>query len=296
MSSIATRPTAWTGLMALLPAICAALSFSVTDILLKVVYGSGMDVLTLITLRGMLVVTLFWAWLRVAPPAIRHPPRQRRIALGLGLLFAMVLLGLMFAVWLLPVSIAILAYFIYPLLTGIGAALTGVERLGWRALLAALAAFAGLALMLGVNLAALAPWGLACAFAAAICRVASLLATRAYLNGTDARLTTWYSLMPSTILFIAMWLAVGSWNPPRTSVGWLAFLVVSACSTLSTLLIYISTNRVGPFRTALAMNLEPLVTALLSVWLLGEVLTPLQALGAGVLIAALCAFQFVRGR
>ncbi len=291
-----TRPAALAGLAALLPAIVAALSFSFTDIALKMVYASGMDVLTLVTLRGLLVVAFFWAWLRAAPPAIRHPPRQRRIAIGLGLLFAMVMLGLVAAVSLLPVSIAILAYFIYPLLTGIGASLTGVERLGWRALLTALLAFAGLALMLGVNLSALAPLGLAFAFGAAICRVVSLLATRAYLAGTDARLTTWYSMVPSTILFLAMWVTMGSWNPPQTQFGWLAFVAVSACSTLSTLMIYISTNRVGPFRTALVMNLEPLVTTLLSMLLLGEELTPLQAVGAGVMIASLCAFQFVRGR
>jgi drug/metabolite transporter (DMT)-like permease len=296
MTVTTTRSATLSGLTALLPAICAALSFSITDISLKVVYASGMDVLTLVSLRGMLVVAFFWAWLRVAPPALRHAPRQRRIAIGLGILFGGVMLGLVAAVSLLPVSIAILAYFIYPLLTGIGASLTGVERLGWRALVIALLAFAGLALMLGVNLAALAPLGLACAFGAAICRVVSLLATRAYLNGTDARLTTWYSMVPSTILFLILWATLGSWNPPQTQAGWLAFILVSAFSTLSTLLIYISTNRVGPFRTALAMNLEPLVTALASVWLLGEELTALQALGAGIMIASLCAFQFVRGR
>ncbi len=296
MSVLTSRPTALAGLLPLLPAITAALSFSVTDILLKVVYNSGMDVLTLVSLRGMLVVAFFWTWLRIAPPIIRHPPRQRRIAIAIGVLFAGVMLGLMAAVALLPVSIAILAYFIYPLLTGIGAALTGVDRLSWRALLAALAAFAGLALMLGVNLAALAPLGLACAFAAAIFRVISLLATRAYLNGTDARLTTWYSMVPSTLLFVTLWLTLGGWHPPQTRAGWIAFAAVSVFSTLSTLLIYISTNTVGPFRTAFAMNLEPLVTALASVYLLGEVLTPLQGLGAGIMIVSLGAFQFVRGR
>ena len=91
MRLIVSRQPRLAGLVALLPAICAALSFSVTDILLKVVYASGMDVLTLVSLRGVLVVAFFWAWLRVAPPAKRHPLRQRRIALALGLLFAMVI-------------------------------------------------------------------------------------------------------------------------------------------------------------------------------------------------------------
>jgi len=283
-------------LIDLLPGITAALSFSTTDILLKVVYGDGMDVLSLVTLRGLLVVAFFWVWLRIQPPRAWHNRRQRDIALALGLLFAAVMFGLLLAVSLLPVSIAILAYFIYPLLTGIGAALTGVERLGWKALLTALAAFAGLALMLGVDFSTLSAMGLACAFGAALCRVVSLLATRAYLAGTDARVTTWYSMVPSAIVFVAASLLFGVWHLPHSYVGWLAFLGISFGSTLSTLLIYASTNTVGPFRTALVMNLEPLVTTVLSMWLLGEVMRPLQLLGAGIMIAALCLFQFVRGR
>jgi drug/metabolite transporter (DMT)-like permease len=138
--------------------------------------------------------------------------------------------------------------------------------------------------------------GLACAFGAAICRVVSLLATRTYLGGTDARVTTWYSLVPSGAIFLLASLIVGVWHLPQTHVGWLAFLGISFGSTLSTLLIYMSTNTVGPFRTALVMNLEPLLTAILSMILLGEIMTPLQMTGAGIMIAALCIFQFVRGR
>jgi drug/metabolite transporter (DMT)-like permease len=278
----------------LAPALSAALSFSATDILLKVVYASGMDVLTLVTLRGLLVVAFFWTWLRLAPPARWHTARERVVALGLGVLFAMTMFGLLQAIALLPVSIAILAYFIYPLLTGIAAAVTGVERLGWRALLTAAVAFLGLALMLGQQIGDLSVLGLGFAFGAALCRVVSLLATRAMLSGTDARVTTWYSMVPSTILFVAGSLAVGDWQMPQTTRGWAAFAGVTLTSTLSTLLIYISTNIVGAFRTALMMNLEPLVTLIFSMLLLEELLTPMQMVGAAAMIASLCAFQFVR--
>lgn len=280
----------------LLPGLTAAVSFSITDILLKIVYADGMDVLSLVTLRGILVVGFFWVWLRVQRPRIWHSARQRNIALVLGLLFAAVMFGLLLAVSLLPVSIAILAYFVYPLLTGIAAALTGVEKLGWKALLTAMAAFSGLALMLGVDFSTLSTMGLACAFGAAICRVVSLLATRHYLAGTDARVTTWYSLVPSGAIFLVASLLFGIWHLPQTHVGWWAFLGISFGSTLSTLLIYVSTNTVGPFRTALVMNLEPLLTAILSMLILGEMMTPLQMTGAAIMLSALCIFQFVRGR
>lgn len=278
------------------PALTAAASFSVADILLKVIYASGMDVLTLVSLRGVLVVAFFWVWLKVSPPGRWHSRRQRRVALGLGVLFAMTMYGLLKAIALLPVSIAILAYFIYPLLTGIAGAVTGVDRLGWRALLTAAAAFCGLALMLGQQIGDLSLVGLGFAFGAAIFRVASLLGTRAWLSGTDARVTTWYSMVPSTVIFLAAAALSGEWNVPAFAWGWAAFFGATITTTLSTLLIYMSTNTVGPFRTALVMNLEPLLTLIFSMILLGEVLSVVQLVGAAVMIGALCAFQFVRRR
>lgn len=292
MSATATSNVGRIASMA--PALTAAASFSVADILLKVIYASGMDVLTLVSLRGILVVAFFWAWLRIAPPARWHNQRQRLVAIGLGILFAATMYGLLKSIALLPVSIAILAYFIYPLLTGIAGALTGVDRLGWRAMLTAAAAFLGLALMLGHDVDGLSWEGLAYAFGAALFRVVSLLGTRAWLADTDARVTTWYSMVPSTILFLIAASFVGTWQLPSFAWGWVAFFAAAITTTASTLLIYMSANTVGPFRTALAMNLEPMLTLIFSMILLGEVLSPVQLLGAGVMIGSLCAFQFAR--
>ena len=44
----------------LLPGITSALSFSAADILGKVVFNDGMDVLSFITARGVLTVLFFW--------------------------------------------------------------------------------------------------------------------------------------------------------------------------------------------------------------------------------------------
>ncbi len=280
----------------LLPGLVAAVSFSIADILLKVVFASGMDVLSLASLRGVLVVAFFAIWLRLAPAPRQHTSRERLIALGIGLGFSVTMFGLLQSVALLPVSIAILAYFVYPLLTGLAGAATGVDRVGWRALLAALVAFIGLGLMLGFHLEDLAPLGLASAFIAAIARVITLLLTRAYLFRADARLTTWYSMVPSTAVYLIALSSVGTWHQPETAAGWLAFVGVCITTTLSTLLIYISTNRIGPFRTALIMNLEPLLTTLFSMALLGETLSPIQGMGAGLMITALVAFQMLRVR
>ena len=276
------------------PGIGAAVSFSIADVLGKVVFASGMDVLSLITLRGILAAAFFWFWLRASPPRVKHSRRARRVAIGLGILFAANVFGLLLAIQLLPLSVAILAYFIYPLITGIAAGALGLEKLTWNGLLTAGAAFGGLALMLGTQPGDLLSVGLVAAFGAAICRVVGLLVTRAALGGTDARLTTWYSLAPAALVFIAATLISGTFHPPLTTEGWFAFAGMGITTTLSTYWIYVSTARIGAFRTAVVMNLEPVLSSLFSIALLGEVVTGLQLFGGAVMVAALCAFQFRR--
>ena len=94
-----------------------------------------------------------------------------------------------------------------------------------------------------------------------------------------SRLNTWYSLVPSTAIFLLLSLMTQTWNPPQSTLGWAAFVGMSVTSTISVLTIFISITRIGAFRTALIMNLEPLVSTLASVALLGEVLRPVQAFG-----------------
>ena len=64
--------------------------------------------------------------------------------------------------------------------------------------------------------------------------------------------------------------------------------------TVALLAVFISANRIGPFRTALIMNLEPLLVAIAGALFLGDVFAPLQALGGAVMLAALVAFQLRR--
>lgn len=109
--------------------------------------------------------------------------------------------------------------------------------MGWRSFLTALAAFG-----------------------AAMCRVASLLVTRAALRGTDARVTPWYSLAPAAVVFVAAILLCGTVHLPLTDAGWAAFFGMCITTMVSTLWIFVSVARIGAFGTALAINLEPVLT------------------------------------
>jgi drug/metabolite transporter (DMT)-like permease len=281
-------------LRALGPGIIAATAFGVGDAFAKVALAAGSDVLTLALCRGVVGIVILLCYLRIGAPPLPSTPRERLIALGLGVLFAAIVFGLFKAIQLITVQIAVLTYFIYPLLTGIGGAIFGVERLSWRGLLAALVAFCGLALMIGAYPRALSIAGLAFAVEAALCRTVFLLVARTALQKLDPRLTTWYSLLSSTAVFAVGAAATLNWQVAQTAYGWIAVLIVSVCTAVAVLTLYMSTIRIGPFRSALIMNLEPLLAALISVPLLGEFMTPVQAAGGAIMLAALVSFQLRR--
>lgn len=282
------------GLRDLAPGVFAAVSFGFSDIFTKLALLAGMDALTLAAYRGVFGTLFVLIWLRAAPPARAHSTRARLIALAIGVLFAGNLYLLFTAIHLVAVPIAILSYFVYPLLTGIVGAAIGLERLGLASAAAAMVALLGLALMLGADPAGLVWLGVALAIGAALCRVATLLIARAALSEADSRLTTWYSMLSSTAVLLVASLALGAPALPHGPIGWVGFFGVCVCSTASMLALFASTVRIGAFRTALLMNLEPVVSTLLSIVVLGEVLTPVQFAGGAIMVVALCAFQVRR--
>ncbi len=291
----ASHPTvAHSRLADLLPGIIAATSFATCNVLSKLVLTAGADVLTLSLFRGIVGVALFAAWLRIGTPPTPHTPRARWISLGLGVIFAGVVFGLFAAIARVTVPIAILSYFAYPLLTGLLGVLFGIERISWRGALAALAAFGGLALAIRANPEDIALAGVAFAFGSALCRTAILLITRATLQQADPQMTTWYTLVGSTAVLGLAALATWNWQGPHTAGGWAALMGVSVGTTISILCLFISIKRIGPFRTALVMFLEPLLTTIISAPVLSEVITPIQALGGAVMLAALVSFQLRR--
>ena len=289
-----TSTAASSRLADLTPGIAAAVSFALSDVFSKMTFAAGMDPLSLSTFRSVFSLVFMAGWFWLQPPPVPYTARQRWTALGVGVLFAGIVYGLFKAIELVTVPIAVLTYFIYPLLTGIVGSLFGIDKLSWRGATAALVAFFGLALIVGAQPGAIALAGLGFALGAACLRTAVLLISRAALGGADFRLLTWYSLVSSTSIFVVMSLATWNWNAPQTGTGWFALLVVSVTVTIAVLTLFISINRIGPFRSALIMNLEPLLATILSAPLLGEVMTPLQALGGAIMLGALVAFQMRR--
>jgi drug/metabolite transporter (DMT)-like permease len=289
-SSQSSRRVAFRSFFSSGPGLAAAVALGVSDVLAKIIIASRCDVLTMLSFRSVVGLAFMSAWLRFGPKPAASA-RVRWISIAIGILFAALIFCLFKAIEFNDVPTAVLTYFVYPLLTGLVASATGLERLRWQGVVCALVAFLGLGIMIGAHPAGLAFIGIAYAIGAACCRTGVLIATRAFLVGADARLTTWYSVAAQVVVFVGISLATQTWTPPQTNIGWAALVFMSLATTAGILFVFVSTLRIGAFRTALIMNLEPLTATLLSALALSEVMTPLQAVGGATMLGALVAFQ-----
>jgi probable blue pigment (indigoidine) exporter len=275
------------------PGIAAGTSLGISDVLAKIVLASGVDVVSMLSFRSLVGLAFVASWFRFGRRPVASA-QVRLISMVVGIIFAGLIFCLFKAIETIDVPTAVLSYFTYPLLTGLTAALAGLEPLRWKGMLCALVAFCGLALLIDAHPAGFALAGVAYAIGAAACRTVVLLVTRAYLVGADARLTTWYSMLSSTVIFILASSFQGAWTLPQSGLTWTHLVALSLAATAAILFVFLSTVRIGAFRTAVIMHLEPLTATILSGFVLGEVITPLQALGVIIMLTGLIAFQLWR--
>src|SRR5580693_1985962 len=111
----------------LAPGIAAGTALGISDILTKLVLASGAVVLTMLSFRSIVGIAFVASWLRFGPRP-HADLRVRLISLGIGVLFTGLIFCLFKAIDAIDVPTAILSYFTYPLLTGLGASFAGIER------------------------------------------------------------------------------------------------------------------------------------------------------------------------
>ena len=85
-----------------------------------------------------------------------------------------------------------------------------------------------------------------------------------------------------------------AWNLPHSGLAWIYLVALSFATRAAILFRFLSTVRIGAFRTAVIMHLEPLTATILSALMLGQIITPVQALGMITMLAGLIAFQVWR--
>jgi drug/metabolite transporter (DMT)-like permease len=156
---------------------------------------------------------------------------------------------------------------------------------------ALVAAFAGLALVLGVEPKAVDPWGMLAAFGAAVTFSAAMVLTPRLAPGLSTPLRTFFMLATTAAIFVAASTATQAFRLPETGPGWIGLAGLTLGYALGITGLFLLLPRLGAVQTSIVLNLEPVVVAGIAWLVLGEALTALQVAGAVIVVATVILFQ-----
>lgn len=268
-----------------------AVSLGSGHVCARLAFTHGVTVLTAATVRALSASLLLFALLALRRTSPLPLPREFRATLLLGLCVVAQTLLIQFAVTRLPVTIAILVFYTYPFLTSFATSLLGDHRLSVRLVTALLSAFGGLVLVLGVGAEPVDALGVAAAFGASVSFTAALVLTPRLAPKLDAPMRTFCMLGTSAIVFVLSSVATGRFEVPVGALAWIGLAGLSLFYAVGIVSLFLLLPLLGPAQTAVVLNLEPVAVAGIAWLVLGEALTPLQGVGAVIVVVAVIAYQ-----
>ena len=131
-------------------ALSSAVGFLISNTLAGVAYQGGTNPLTIATTRFILPAIALIVFLRMSGVTLALPKPAGLITLVLGFMTVIYTMALLTAIEILPLAIAILIFYLFPIFTGLMLAMLGWRKLTLTMTLSTLIAFVGIGLALGV--------------------------------------------------------------------------------------------------------------------------------------------------
>ena len=224
----------------------------------------------------------------------RLTPKQWFGVFVLGMLGVVIYnLCFMYGLQTVPASRASLIIALNPAATLIGGALFLGEPLSRGRIVGIALALIGVAVELSggnpMNLLARGPlFGELAMFGCVVAWAAyTLLGKRMLGEGVSSLAATTYAALAGTLLLVALNAASGALHVPQASskVWWCIAFIGVFSTALAYVWFYDGVRAIGPARTAVFINLVPVVAIALSVVLLGEKLLPSMLVGAALVVS-----------
>jgi drug/metabolite transporter (DMT)-like permease len=267
--------------------LLSATCFSLNTPLAPLIYADGGNTATVTLLRVaaaavVLAGLAFWrrAW-----------PRFERADLFwlavVAVTFTAQGLCYLAAVARIPVGLAALIFFFWPMLVAAFAPLIGERRPSLTTGIYFLIAFIGLAVALAPDLSRLDLWGIVLACSGSLLIAVYMLSVRQLSVKFSGLGLTAAITLPSAFLALLALPWIGGFALPQSETGLWALLALCLCFGAGFLSLIFGMARVAASRVAFLYNLEPILSIVAAAILLGEILTFNQYAGGALVIAAL---------
>lgn len=261
--------------------------FALSNTLAGLSYTGGANPLSVSTVRYFLPAVILIIVLLASGKSVLLPRREGLIACGLGFVTAIYSWSVLAAIEILPVSLAVLIFYLFPLITSFLVVVLGWERLRMTTVVSAIVAFGGLTLALGIGAAELNLLGIAFAAVGALgLAIVSIVSSRVIRAG-DSRQVTLYIAATAATIFLAITLIRGEFLLPNTTAAWWGFVSNNLLFAAALIGYFVGIQMIGPVKTTLFSYIEPVATIGAAYILLSQRLEPVQIIGVLIVVAAL---------
>lgn len=268
-------------------ALTSAVGFLVSNTMAGLSYQGGTNPLTVATTRFFIPAIALVVLLRLSGATLILPKRAGVISVGLGALTVIYTMALLSAIEILPLAIAILIFYLFPIFTGLMLAVLGWRKLTMTMALSTLIAFVGIGLALGVDFKNLDSWGMIFGLISGLGLAAVSVVSNRLMVNQDPRTATLYICISTTLMMIVISLVTGDFKLPNTNSGWIGLSTSHAFYAYSMIAYYIAISKIGAGDTTFYSNIEPIMAVGTGFVFLGQSLEPLQYIGIVVVVFAL---------
>ncbi len=279
----------------ILLALASAVAFGGITPLAALAYDDGTTALAVLLLRSVFGVVVFAIAALLLGLRLGVSWKAWLALLPVSLSWLIGSLGYLGAVHYLPVGLAAILFFTFPVIVAIGSWV--IERRQPRTVevLLVLFAFAGLLLAIGPSFTGLHPFGLLLAMIGATGAAGIFLTGRYALARTNQLVALVHVNTINALGALVLGLAFSALTFPQGEFplagGWPTLIAATVLFGFAVFFQFGAIRNAGPARAAMYFNLEPVVTLTIAMLLLGERLSPLQLLGGAMVIAALVLFS-----
>jgi drug/metabolite transporter (DMT)-like permease len=268
-------------------ALASAAAFGTNIVSAQIAGQAGLSGPLLVFYRVFLMLVLvggaalFWR----GSLALRRGERQPVLLFGLAT--ALVGIAYLSSVAFVPVSVAAVVFYTFPILIVLAEPVLTPAPFRADRLAVALAAFLGIALVVGPDLHGLDPRGLALAMLASLSAAAQFFAAARCAETPTLPKLFWSHVVILPVAALVL-LATGGFLPPQTFLlAPIAVAITYGGYVVGFLFQILALARIAPGPAGLAFCAEPVFAVIIAAFVLTERLGPLQYAGCALVIAAI---------
>ncbi len=275
-------------------ALVSAMSFALNVPFVAVVYTHGGNIHAVNLVRPWFFLLCVAVWLLITRPSLRMPRKHVLLSLVVGAAFMVEFYGVHSAIHFIPVGLAILVLYIYPIIVTVITSVMERRALSIPMMTAMLIVFVGLAFALRASAEDFHWLGIGFAFAATVGMCGLVMVSAAAMKGQTRSVVMTYALTGASLMMTLVALGGVDIVFPDSGAGLTALFAATALYTLATGLLFVAIAMIGPVGFAVIDNTVPVWAILFGFLILGETLSGLQYFGAFLVIAGVTAIQIVQ--